>query len=131
MNKHLVAVYGSLMSNHHNHDLLEDAQFIAKGQGMFHATMCANGSFPYLTVEEPDAKPFVEVYEVDDQDLKSLDALEGHPDWYKRELRSFMLDNGEQTKAWVYIMPDPTSTIVMACDLVPNGDWATYYKDKK
>jgi gamma-glutamylcyclotransferase (GGCT)/AIG2-like uncharacterized protein YtfP len=42
-----------------------------------------------------------EVYEVDEDTLDALDALEGHPDWYCREKVET-----PWKKAWVYLMPE-------------------------
>lgn len=126
MSKHFIAAYGTLMSGFHNNHLLDGAVKLDDAVGAFHGTMVTQGFFPFFTVEEPDAKPVVEIYEIDDDTLENVDGLEGHPDWYKREQRTFILSNGEKVRAWIYIMPDPTSALVMKSELVPNGDWRAF-----
>ena len=46
----------------------------------------------------------VDVYEVSDNELKRLDALEGHPKWYMRKEVTVQVA-GHQFKAWSYFGP--------------------------
>lgn len=127
MSKFIVAVYGTLMSGQHNNYLLKDSAYLGKARAEFFGTMVTNGGFPYLTVEDPDTKAHVELYVVDDEDvLADLDALEGHPNWYERKERTFLTAQGEQVKAWIYLMPDPTGKLMAQASIVPDGDWLKF-----
>ena len=47
-----------------------------------------------------------ELWEVDS--LKTIDKLEHHPHYYKRELLPIRFgDHGEETEAWVYLFASP------------------------
>lgn len=97
---HKVFVYGSLKNGFHNHRLLEQSKFlgVASGEGY---RMVSLGSFPGLL--HGDKTVVGELYEVDDNTFKSLDRLEGHPEFYKRLERPF--DDGEEVHhAWVYLI---------------------------
>lgn len=48
-----------------------------------------------------------EVYEVDEETLWDLDALEGHPFWYRREKVPVVLEDGREVEAWIYFYPRP------------------------
>ncbi len=43
------------------------------------------------------------MWEIDQDTFLSIDALEGHPRWYKREKVSTDI---LKTRAWVYLMPE-------------------------
>lgn len=113
---HKVFVYGSLKRGFGNHVLLEGCKYVgpAKTNPLF--TMISYGAFPAVLIDGETAITG-EVYEVDEHTLRSLDALEGHPNWYKRvEVVT------DLCKAWMYCMqPDqarPRSPIVA------NGIWS-------
>ena len=63
MNKHLVAVYGSLLSDLHNHHFMKNSKYI--GEGTVRGTLYSLGSFPGLKLEG-NTNISIEVYEVDD-----------------------------------------------------------------
>lgn len=125
MSKTFVAVYGTLLSDLHNHYLLEfhdgDVRFMGKGKSNFYGTMYSAGGFPILSLEEPDSKVVVELYEVGEKTLKLLDQLEGYPGWYDRTVRSFITDEGEAVRAFIYHQDDARDM-----DVCPEGDWKKY-----
>lgn len=123
--KTIVAVYGTLLTGFGNHVLLEeyegDVRFMGKGESLFFGTMYSCGGFPILSLAEPDSKVKVELYEVGEETLKSLDCLEGYPGWYNRTIRTFVTEEGEHVKAYIYHQDQDQNL-----DIVPNGDWKKY-----
>lgn len=104
-----VAVYGTLREGMHNNYLLESSEHLGEGETVDSYTMHVDG-IPYLHVDSshPDADSIVvDVYEVDQDTLKRLDQLEGHPSWYERQLVDIELIHGQMVKAWVYFQPGP------------------------
>jgi len=107
--KILLAVYGTLRNRYANHefyikDALEDgrAKFIGKGKTLDKYTMYCAG-IPFVIEDEPTSNIVVEVYEIRDEDvMRRIDMLEGHPEWYRRKLVPVVLDNGEVIDAWMY-----------------------------
>ena len=107
-NRTRVFVYGTLKQGHGNHEY-----YLAGNPGVEYLGRCyvtgdfdmyTNGAFPIVTKgTDEEAKRYIvgEVFDIDEDTLMALDALEGHPDWYCREK--------VQTpwkKAWMYVMPD-------------------------
>jgi gamma-glutamylcyclotransferase (GGCT)/AIG2-like uncharacterized protein YtfP len=64
------------------------------------------GGYPYINLAEDGNKISGELYEVTERGVTEfLDALEGHPSFYCREIREFVRkDTGETIKAWIYIL---------------------------
>ena len=56
--------------------------------------------------------------------MNSVDALEGHPRWYKREEIDIDL-KGKIIKAWLYFMPLANKEKLT---YVKQGDYTTYRK---
>lgn len=46
------------------------------------------------------------IYSINDDDLKTLDRIEGHPDGYTRVKISATMDDDSQMEVWVYDVPD-------------------------
>ena len=65
---------------------------------------------PFVSKQFDLYKIMGEVYEVDKLTLNDLDMLEGHPNWYKRELIlvSYVSLKGKMVneKAWLYFNED-------------------------
>ena len=99
----VVAVYGTLKRAHHNHKAyLEDSRFVGKGRTKDKYPLVVDG-LPYLI--EKKGKGYnvdVEVFKVDDDTLRRLDALEGHPTWYRRKQIDIKLTTGAVVSAWIY-----------------------------
>lgn len=98
-----VFVYGTLMSGFENHGYLYRSDCLGKGLTLnkYHLT----ASFiPYVSETEHKNSNYIygEVYEVDDQTLRELDLLEGHPRNYTRKEIDVRLDNGSVEKCWIY-----------------------------
>jgi gamma-glutamylcyclotransferase (GGCT)/AIG2-like uncharacterized protein YtfP len=110
----LVAVYGTLKQGHGNHaHFLNKAPIAGDQLGGF--KMYSLGGFPACQhTGDNNDRVMVEVYEIDDKELYSLDGLEGYPDFYNRmEVDTCM------GKAWIYNMQEPPVT----APLVEGGCW--------
>lgn len=109
MNKNLVFVYGTLKRGFSNHYLLEKSTFIGEGVTEENMIMYERG-IPFLNDEEKGITQIHgEVYEVTDRTLDKLDLLEGYnknfPDnsFYKRKIKSIILNNNVKLNCFVYI----------------------------
>jgi len=107
-NKVRVFVYGTLKDGHGNHGYYLAGNPAVSKLGRCYISgdyrMYSNGAFPMVTRgSDQDRVSHIvgEVYEIDEHTLDSLDALEGHPDWYCREKVETPFK-----KAWVYLMPE-------------------------
>lgn len=126
-----VMVYGSLLSGLHNHDaFLKDARLIGACGLTGRYVMLDLGAFPAVlpVADAPEMTIACEVYEVDaEEQLASLDMLEGHPNFYKREKVLTTFGN----KAWIYFLTsDQEETMAKLGQdytLVPDGDWRAHY----
>lgn len=105
---HTVFVYGTLKAGYSNHHLLETSEkatgtAITTGQyEMYHA------GFPMVKNGNKNTGQIVgELYTVDDETLKRLDRLEGHPDFFCRHVVKVMMADKE-VEAWMYMVPSVT-----------------------
>ena len=102
----LVFVYGTLKQAHGNNRLLYNATF--KGQLYTKGADYIMHSYgiPYVNRVDADdsraGKILGELYQVPAHDMPRLDSLEGHPEWYCREL--IEIEDGNM--AWCYLNPD-------------------------
>lgn len=96
MNK--MFVYGSLKNGFGNNHLLMNSKFVRKDLTKEPTyTMFSFGGFPGIVRGESCISG--ELYEVDDDTLSNLDALESNGSFYQREL--VKLDGGGE--AWMYL----------------------------
>jgi len=132
MNK-LLFVYGTLMKEMANHQFLCNAKFICESETDAKYLMSAN-FIPFVTPEkyvhdELNRKKLCrikgELYEVEDYTLKIIDQLEGHPTFYKRELKLVNTPDRGFIDAWIYLNPYTEGTII------PDGDYKSYLKMRK
>lgn len=101
-----LAVYGTLKRGRGNHALLGDSTFIGEGRTLEHLRMVTRGC-PFLYSEEHELgnRVAVEVYEVLDPKVRArVDSLEGHPDWYRRQLIDILMPDASVMKCWCYLM---------------------------
>lgn len=103
LENNVVAVYGTLKRGHGNHKAyLEDSKYIGKGVTKDKYPLIISG-LPYLIEKKGKGHHVeVEVYKVDDDTLRRLDALEGHPNWYERKQITIRMSNGAEATAWIY-----------------------------
>ena len=94
-----IFVYGSLKKDYWNHRYLGDSKFVTKLNLMGYKLY--TDGIPYMVKTAiPEDRVAGEIYEVDDDTLGLLDDLEGHPNWYKREIVS--AHDLQPVEAYVY-----------------------------
>lgn len=99
-----VAVYGTLKRGHGNHRLLQFAPFLGGGKTKSKYPLVVSG-LPYMYDNKGVGHNVeVEVYECDHHDMRDLDMLEGHPNFYRRKVIPIQMNNGEVIDAWVYFI---------------------------
>jgi gamma-glutamylaminecyclotransferase len=109
-----VAVYGTLRRGFGNHRLLAHSKFL--GQTKTEPVFTMYGHLvPWLS-NNGTTSIVVEVYEVDQTTMESLDWLEGYPHFYDRKL----IDT-EFGEAWIYFIDNRDSGAI-----IESGDWAEY-----
>lgn len=106
----LVAVYGTLKIGRGNHGLLSNSIYMGTARTKDLMRLCVV-SLPYLVRGESEEgkNVLVELYYVDDSTLASLDRLEGHPVYYKREKMKFTPEESifsNEVEAWVYMVDE-------------------------
>jgi gamma-glutamylcyclotransferase (GGCT)/AIG2-like uncharacterized protein YtfP len=117
-------VYGSLRKKFWNHrTYLKNSNFIGNGETKEKYSMYAY-IIPYVVETEKTSHILGEVYEVDEETLKKIDNLEGHPICYKRKKVPIILESGEEIKAWLYFYPEPYGV------LVESGNYEDYMRDR-
>lgn len=99
MSSHKVFVYGTLKRGHGNHRLLQDAHFLGEFVTENKWTMYSTGGFPAVVHGDSDYISG-EVYEVNDEQFKNLDRLEGYPTMYTRERIEV---DGLDELPWMYV----------------------------
>ena len=109
-----VFVYGTLRKGQYNHSRLDFAKLIEEID-YINGEMYNYGSFPAITLES-DNRVIGEVYEVDENILRSLDSLEGYPSFYDR--KDVVTEKGH--KVFVYFMEQEK---VERLDKIGSGDW--------
>lgn len=100
--KNLVFVYGSLKKSFHNHHYLENSKFICETSTLDEFSMLDLKYYPAITypVGNKSYRVLGELYEVDNNTLKSLDQLEGYPNYYDRTVVGL----GNNKQAYIYLM---------------------------
>ena len=101
-------VYGTLKRGFGNHRLLATSEFIGRAVTVEPRPLVIAG-LPFM-INAPGAGLNVrgECYKVDLNTWPLLDRLEGHPNWYKRDLIKVKIyDNGEFViqDCWCYMLP--------------------------
>ena|SRR5689334_14325654 len=114
--EHKVFVYGTLKYGKSNHKLLSTSELVGQAETEPAFNMFALGYFPGCAIGG-NTKIKGEVYKVNDEVLKKLDWLEGHPNHFKRiEVKTSL---GE---AWMYTVDDLRYT-VLDFPLIASGEW--------
>ena len=116
----LVSVYGTLKQGWGNHRLLERAPVITGNIGI---SKLHGVGFPIIKLGDK-YRLNVEVYEVNKEDLLSLDGLEGYtegrtPTFYDRKSVGVTLDDGSVLNTFVYeYVSDFDNSIDNECEKV-------------
>ena len=117
-----LAVYGTLRQGFGNNGYLRNSEFVGQGKTTEKYAMYASG-IPFVTKKNAHTNIVVEVFEVNDENtLRHVDSLEGHPDWYKREPIEVTLEDGTKTIAELYFCDDISQN---SNQLVESGDYAS------
>jgi len=111
-----VFVYGSLRRGFSNHRFLESASYLGEATTAPHYRLVSLGAFPGMTPGLSVVRG--EVYEVDADTLRRLDALEGHPHFYRRERVAL---DGFPGACEAYVLPNAKA---VQFPTVWTGDWA-------
>ncbi|MBA3247259.1 MAG: gamma-glutamylcyclotransferase [Pyrinomonadaceae bacterium] len=125
MNKHLVFVYGTLRRGglRAMPMIFPAATFIdtATVQGRLYDF----GTYPGLLLDESNSSVVGEVYEVDDETLNKLDAIEADSHYWRKQVELSV--GGRRQIGWVYVYnPQFYSRLI----LIESGDWIEYAKTK-
>jgi len=107
-----VFVYGTLRKELGNHYLLQDSVYCGVGLTKKKFVMLESStghSIPFVVKPNKKTQSYAthiegEIYEVNQSTLMRLDALEGHPKWYRREYIDVTIDR-LTIKAQIYFMP--------------------------
>jgi gamma-glutamylaminecyclotransferase len=103
LNLELVAVYGTLKvkgSNYYSY--LLNSTHVGSGYTKDCYPLIVEG-LPYLLSKKGKGHNVdVDVFLVNKNTMISLDILEGHPQWYKREKITISLNSNQEVKAWIY-----------------------------
>ena len=121
--KTIIFVYGTLKKGNHNHGFLDGASFIGEAWTKKEYTLLEDHyvGLPYVIKDESYSIQG-ELYEVDKYTFMTLDNLEGHPHFYKRELVECFIPelNHTEMKAWLYFLQEYD---VQAVRKLPTGLW--------
>ena len=111
----LVFVYGTLLRGEPNHGLLRRARLW--GIGITHPVhrLVDLGGYPAL-VRGGDTSVRGEVFQVDDETLRRMDQLEGHPEYYVRAPIELL----DGLVAETYFLAEEDAT---GCPVIEGGDW--------
>ncbi len=113
--RHVLFVYGSLLSGEANHGMLAGAQFLGEATTAPAFELVDLGAYPAL-VRGGTTAVTGELYAVTTPLLARLDEFEGHPDLYQRE--AVQLEGGR--KAQAYFM-DPVRA--RSLSRIASGRW--------
>ncbi len=121
---HKIFVYGTLRKGARAYDWYlsgEDTNYV--GPAAIRGDLHDMGSYPaVINADEPRSEGIVlgDVFEVTDETLKHLDAYEGYPYLYQREV----VNTRDGQEVQVYVYGDVEDA--MRRPLVESGDWLDY-----
>ena len=104
MNKNHIFVYGTLKSSSWNHGLIQHCKKLCDHTVIGFELL--ENKIPFMIrTNNPEDRVRGEIYECDDRTVESMDRLEGHPDWYRREIVSRIPLNGlpVEVQGYTYI----------------------------
>ena len=116
-----VFVYGTLRSGQTYHDLLGGRTPISLVKTPPYFELVSLGPYPAMMTQGHTAI-VGEIYRVDESTMKTLDELEGHPDFYQRcpiDLPSVDLSG----TVWTYVLPRDRFTRGAR---IESGDWVKW-----
>lgn len=127
MKKYLVGVYGSLRKSMSNHQYyLSDSEYKGTFSTEPEYTLHSLQWYPGLKLNG-NTSVVMEVYEVDEDTLKSLNQLEGYRPGEKSTFYDRIEINTPWGKAFTYIYVNELSKD----SIVESGDWVMYKNEQK
>lgn len=123
MNEHLVFVYGTLRRGglRAMPEVFPGSRFV--GGASVRGSLYDLGAHPGLLLGGSDSTVVGEVYEVDEETLSKMDAIEASDD-YRRRRVEVTLDGGGGA-CWVYV-PEQSPEFYSRRTLIASGDWIEY-----
>jgi len=115
---HLVFVYGTLLRGEPNHRLLEGSRCLGIVRTEPRFTLLDLTYYPGL-IRNGKTAVTGELYAVDLVTLRSLDRLEGHPSFYRRE--PILLSDGHEVLTYIY-----QRSIGRTSPRIASGDWVKH-----
>ena len=113
-----VAVYGTLLAGERNEGYADGA--ISRVPCTIRGTLYDTGwNYPAFVPGEDGREVKAEVLTVDAKVLKSMDALEGYPRFYRRDEVEATLADGTVVRAMVYVM----NRLPERAAVIASGDW--------
>jgi gamma-glutamylcyclotransferase (GGCT)/AIG2-like uncharacterized protein YtfP len=123
MKKEFLFVYGKLRQG----GALPMADHFAGSRSVGNATADGSlydlGQYPSLVLDGSGSRVLGEVYEIDDETLKQLDAIEASAGYYRTQEK--VTAGGRRLACWIYL-PDPNVSV--GGKLIGSGDWIAYKK---
>lgn len=120
----LVSVYGTLRRGFGNNKLLKNSEFLGETE-ISGFSMYSLGGFPGIIIDKSNTKNIkIELFKVTQEELNSLDRLEGYPDFYDR-----MLVHTEYGDSYIYFLHSK-NRYHNELPLVESGDWKLYSEKK-
>lgn len=99
--------YGTLKKGFYFHE-----EYLGNGKGTYVCDGHTGPGFtlyvdalPNMAVDRDGVGVKGEIYEVDQEALKRIDDLEGHPTHYRREIIEITDNDGNVSKCWAYLRP--------------------------
>ena len=112
-----IFVYGTLMSGFIRDSLMQAAKLIGIAKTVPAFTMYSTAMSYPMVVRGGTTAILGELYEANTETVARLDVIEGHPDWYCREV--VQLEDG--TEASMYLIQEKPGW-----PTVKSGDWRTH-----
>ena len=117
-----VFVYGTLKKGFGNHHLLAGCEYLGPCTLGDNYAMVSLGWFPGVVSNDNVVGTIQgEVYRIPEEVLFSLDILEGHPDFYKRERVPVTYGDNVQKNAWIYLLNG--AYLDSGMGRIANGNW--------
>jgi len=128
MKKIRVFVYGTLRKGLTFGDALDRAELLGNGEtkdkfGFFHYR------YPAALIMSSDVHIKGELYLVDAETLKDLDAIEGHPEFYRRRPVYIRMEDGTETNAYMYFLVLGEDEAEKQGIKIESGDFIKFYKN--
>lgn len=117
-----VFVYGTLLAGFGNHRAyMQTAKLVDKAT--VPGKMYSLGGYPCVSVHGNNTV-HGEVYDIDEETLKHLDRLEGHPRFYQREIVETSIG-----PAWIYLINNAEQQGYN--NVVASGNWREFTQEKE